>query len=70
VENPSRVSVGVSQITLTGSTPVTVIVNVVDDAAENGSANYTVRLKAATSTDTRYAGQDASDVTVTVIDND
>jgi cyclophilin family peptidyl-prolyl cis-trans isomerase len=66
----TRATIQVSQVVLTDTSEVTVTVTVVDDALDNGSGAYTIRLKPATSTDARYNNQDASDVSLTVLDNE
>jgi large repetitive protein len=47
-----------------------VVVTAVNDPIADGSQTVTVDLAAATSTDVRYAGLDAANVAVSVVDND
>jgi hypothetical protein len=42
----------------------------VDDAVKNGTGNFAIVLKPATSTDMRFNGMDASDIALSVEDND
>ena len=52
------------------STPQTVTVTGVDDAAKDGDIAYSVVTAAATSSDTSYSGLNASDVAVTTTDDE
>ena len=52
------------------STPQTVTVTGVDDAAKDGDIAYSVVTAAATSSDTNYSGLNASDVAVTTTDDE
>jgi hypothetical protein len=52
------------------NTAQTVTVTGVDDAVDDGDKVYTIVTAPATSTDTHYSGMDASDVTVTNLNND
>jgi hypothetical protein len=52
------------------NSPQTITVTGVDDTLVDGNQPYTVRVEAATSTDTDYAGLDAPDVSLTNVDND
>ena len=54
-----------------GTSEQIVTVTVVDDAVHNtGGANFVIRVKPATSTDTRFSGMDGQDISLTVTDND
>jgi hypothetical protein len=48
----------------------TITVTSVDDATKNGTGNFTIVLKPATSTDTRFSGMNANDIALRVEDND
>ncbi len=71
--NTAEGTVAPSSVTFTTAnwnTPQTVTVTGVDDAVVDGNVSYTIVTAAATSTDSNYSGLDASDVSVTNIDND
>jgi cyclophilin family peptidyl-prolyl cis-trans isomerase len=73
VVDNSRATLDKPQLLLTpafGTTEQVVVVSSVDDAIKNGNATFTIRLKAATSTDTRFNGMDAGDVILQVLDNE
>ena len=50
------------------TTPQTVTITGVDDCKVDGNKPYTIRLAPAVSTDSRYAGMDPADVSVTNLD--
>ncbi len=56
--------------TVSGTTDQIVVVSSVDDAVKNNTGSYTIRLKPAVSTDPRFQGMDATDVRLTVLDNE
>ncbi len=68
----TRATLNVAQVVFNAgdASPKTVIVTSVDDAVKNGTGNFTIVLKSATSTDTRFNGMDASDIALSVEDND
>ena len=70
--NSSRATLNFSQVVFNaGDTAAkTVTVTAVDDATRNGTGNFTIVLKPATSTDTRFNNMNGADITLQVEDND
>ncbi len=66
----SRATLDMAQLVISDTEEHIVTVTATDDALVNGTGTFTIRLNAATSTDTRFAGQNPNDVTLTVRDND
>jgi hypothetical protein len=60
----------VSFTTANWSTPQVITITGVDDLVHDGDANYSIITAPATSTDPRYSGRNAADVTVTNTDDD
>lgn len=73
VVDASRATLDKTSITFSpvnATTDQIVVVSSVDDATKNGTGSFTIRVKAATSTDPRFQGMDASDVRLQVLDNE
>ena len=73
VSDGTQISVDLPELLFTTGNwdiPQSVTVSATDDTLSEGDVNYQVRLGAAISGDTAYAGFDAGDVTVTVLDDD
>ena len=69
--DPTEGTVAPASLTFTAdnwTTPQTVTITGVDDGKVDGNKPYTIRLAPAVSTDSRYAGMDPADVSVTNLD--
>lgn len=66
----SRATLDTPSLVINDNLEHTVTVTVIDDTDVNGTVAFTIRLDAATSTDTRFSGQNPRDVGLTVQDND
>ncbi len=73
VADNSQVTLSAPQIVFTpqdGTQPHTVTISSINNEFREDSAQNIIRLRAATSTDTRFSNMDAQDVTVTITDDD
>ncbi len=69
----SRLTLSTAQLVFTpenATTAQTVTITPVDDAIENGTGIFSLKIKPAVSADTDYNGKDATDITLTISDND
>ena len=68
----TRATLSAAQVVFNAGDAAEKIITVtsVDDATKNGTGNFTVVLKPATSTDTRFSGMNANDIALRVEDND
>ena len=73
VVDATQVTLSASQLVFTpqdGTQPHTVTISAINNEIREDSALNIIRLRAATSTDTRFSNMDAQDVAVTIADDD
>jgi hypothetical protein len=69
----SRMTLSTTQLVFTpenATTAQTVTVTPVNDTDVNGTGIYTLKIKPAVSSDANYNGKDATDITLTITDDD